>query len=128
MAIDSGIKSLKTVVAIYEADVDPAEKNISARVEIQPYDPVVVDLRTALVTALSEQVNSSIRDFVECLKWQSNNVLGCCSCVLKRTTKAKAFVWVYAKKVKVRLLLFRCKVLSKRLLCLLCWHIRQFFV
>ncbi len=65
MALDSGIKSLKTVVAVYEADIDPAEKNISLQVQIEPYDPVVVDLRTALVTALSEQINSSINEFLD---------------------------------------------------------------
>ncbi len=65
MALDSGIKSLKTVVAVYEADVNPAEKNISLQVQIEPYDPVVVDLRTALVTALSEQINSSVNEFVD---------------------------------------------------------------
>ena len=65
MALDSGIKSLKTVVAIYQADVDPAETTISAKVEIQPYDPVVVDLRSAFVSALSEQINSNVRSFVD---------------------------------------------------------------
>lgn len=65
MAIDSGIKSLKTVVAIYEADVDLGQTSISLGLEIQPYDPVSVGLRDALISSLKEQINTKVRSYVD---------------------------------------------------------------
>ena len=34
MALESGIKSLKAVVAIYEADIDTAEKSVSLQLQL----------------------------------------------------------------------------------------------
>ena len=65
MALESGIKSLKTVVAIYEADIDTAEKSVSLQLQLQPYDPVVLDLRSALIRALSKGVSSKVRAYID---------------------------------------------------------------
>ena len=65
MALESGIKSLKTVVAIYEADIDSAEKTLSIAVDVQPYDPVKIGLRSALVKVLGNEINSKVRSYVD---------------------------------------------------------------
>jgi len=65
MALESGIKSLKTVVAIYEADIDTANKSVSLQLQLQPYDPVVLDLRSALISALSKGVSSKVRAYID---------------------------------------------------------------
>lgn len=63
MALASGIKSLKTVIAVYEADIDQSQKSVSLQINLQQYEPVVVDLRSALIKALTSQVNSKIRAY-----------------------------------------------------------------
>lgn len=65
MAIDSGIKPLKIVVAIYQADIDSAEKTLSLAINIQPYDPLKVGLRSALLKVISDQVTSKVSSYVD---------------------------------------------------------------
>lgn len=65
MALESGIKSLKTVIAVYEADIDSGEKSISLSLNLQQYDPVKINLRSALVNALTSEVSSKIRSYVD---------------------------------------------------------------
>lgn len=65
MALDSGIKSLRLVVAVYDADVNPGERSLSLGLEIQPYEPVEVGLRDALISILTAEVNSKVRSYVD---------------------------------------------------------------
>ena len=65
MAIDSGIKPLKIVVSIYQADIDSAEKTLSLAINIQPYDPLKVGLRAALLKVIGGEVTSKVSSYVD---------------------------------------------------------------
>jgi len=65
MALNSGTKSLQLVVAVFDADVDPGERSVSLGLQIQPYEPVSVGLRDALISVLTNQINSKVRSYVD---------------------------------------------------------------
>jgi hypothetical protein len=65
MALNSGNKSLRLVVAVFDADVNPGERQLSLGLEIQPYEPVEVPLRDALVSILTTEINSKVRSYID---------------------------------------------------------------
>ena len=65
MALNSSIKSLRLIVAVYDADINPGERSLSLGLEIQPYEPVSVGLRDALVSVLNREVNSRVSTYID---------------------------------------------------------------
>jgi hypothetical protein len=65
MALNSGNKSLRLVVAVFDADVDPGERSLSLGLEVQPYEPIEVGLRDALVSVLTSEINSKVRSYID---------------------------------------------------------------
>lgn len=63
--LDAGIKKLPLVIAIYDADIAPAQVSVSTDVDIELYDPVPVDIKSALINAISNTVSQRVDEYID---------------------------------------------------------------